>query len=71
MGCSCNTAYQFSKVIAQEPFILFRVSLHQEYRYARHLFTQRLRSSGRMATVRGVLRRTLESCKERNSGVFF
>ena len=69
--CSCNTTYQFSKVIAQDPFILFRVSLRQEYRYARHLLIHRLRSSGRMATVRGKIRQSLESCQARQKGVFF
>lgn len=61
----------FSKEILREPLILTRISLRQEYYYARHLFTQRLRSSGHMATVRAAMRRTLESCKERNKGVFF
>ena len=69
--CSPYTAYQFSRVIASDPLILFRVSIHQEYHYARHLIKQRLRSSGRMATVRGALRQTLESCRVRNKGVFF
>jgi len=71
MGCSCRQAYRFGRVIAEDPFILFRVSLRQEYRYAREMCRQRLRSSGHMATVRAVMRRSLESCHVRNKGIFF
>ena len=71
MGCSFSQAYRFSRVIAEDPFILFRVSLRQEYWYAREICKQRLRSSGRMATVRGVMRRSLESCQVRNKPIFF
>ena len=71
MGCSFRQAYRFSRVIAEDPFILFRVSLRQEYRYAREICRQRVKSSGRMATVRAAMRRSLESCRIRNKGIFF
>ena len=71
MGCSFKQAYRFSRVIAEDPFILFRVSLRQEYWYAREICKQRVKSCGRMATVSRALRRSLESCRIRNKGIFF
>ena len=62
---------RFTAAILRDPLILARISLRQECRYARHLLSQRLRSSGRMATVEGVWRRCRESWKTRDKGIWF
>jgi hypothetical protein len=62
---------RFTAELIKDPLILARVSLHQEYYYTRHLLRQRLRRSGRMATVRAVLRRYGESFQARDKGIFF
>jgi len=62
---------RFTAELIKDPLILTRVSLRQEYYYTRHLLRQRLRSSGRMATVRAVLRRYGESWETRDKGIWF
>ena len=67
----CKDLIRFTAELIKDPLILARVSLRQEYYYTRHLLRQRLRSSGRMATARAVMRRYGESCQARNGGIFF
>jgi len=62
---------RFTAELIKDPLILARISLRQEYYYTRHLLRQRLRSSGRMATVRAVLRRYGESWETRDKPIWF
>ena len=62
---------RFTAAILRDPLILARISLRQECRYARHLLSQRLRRSGRMATARAVMRRYGESWQARDKGIWF
>ena len=66
-----NTLISFTKEILRDPLILSRVSLRQEYYYARHLLRQRLRRCGQKATACEIMRRYAESCNVRNKGIFF
>ena len=66
-----STLKRFTLTIAEDPFILCRVSLRQEYWYAREMLRKRKKSCGHMATVRGAVRRSLESCRVRDKGIFF
>jgi len=67
----CKDLIRFTAELIKDPLILARVSLRQEYYYTRHLLRQRLHSSGRMATVRAVLRRYGESWEARDKGIWF
>ena len=62
---------RFTAELIKDPLILARISLRQECRYARHLLSQQLHSSGHMTTVEGVWRRFRKSCKDRDKGIWF